>query len=445
MLDAISIATFLWLGFWAWLAIRKLAVGTREAIHYLIVIHFILNGLPLFLDILFGKPDYYYQPGFYLATGDEQVAGLYCVYASAVPVFWWFAGRSRSLHLEHPTPTAGWHAQTTLRPLRPVFYCLLMSPALALLAAPEPQLYLTYGWIARVSPPTLAAQEYHEVIVLAALLSVLAAAGLLASAKRLRLTAVVPLAPWLILAIWLNGKRHLFVIALLALWYVFWQRGIARRASFYIIGLLLAYSILVFSVVYQENTRGISIRSSGLENFYESLRIDYARDDRIKMALYAELHPDVIRILEYRGQSLLFDLTMYVPRQVWPDKPLPYAQYFTSAMLMSPPRMWGWGMTTTWLDEAIANFGWLGMLLGPLFPAVLCRVGDSAANALAYSLTALTSSLLLAVQLPAFAPLFWVWVAVIAWSKWQERRKTRPRPLLLPSHPARRSARQVEG
>jgi hypothetical protein len=108
---------------------------------------------------------------------------------------------------------------------------------------------------------------------------------------------------------------------------------------------------------------------------------------------------------------------MYVPRALWPEKPYPYAVYFTSALFLIPPQSLGWGMTTSWLEEAIANFSWFGFLLGPLVPALICRIGDSRQNVIAGSLTILVSSLFLAVQLAAFAPLFILWIASVLLSR----------------------------
>jgi hypothetical protein len=74
-----------------------------------------------------------------------------------------------------------------------------------------------------------------------------------------------------------------------------------------------------------------------------------------------------------------------------------------------PPRSLGWGMTTSWLDEAIANFGWLGLLVGPLVLSAMCRFGDAFVWPPLNVLTILVVVLMLAVQLSAFLGLFALW------------------------------------
>ena len=75
------------------------------------------------------------------------------------------------------------------------------------------------------------------------------------------------------------------------------------------------------------------------------------RDDVTKMAIYAELYPNELEILDYPFQSFLFTSTMYVPRELWSDKPWPYAVYATSALMQIKSQYVGWSMTTGILDE----------------------------------------------------------------------------------------------
>jgi hypothetical protein len=168
--------------------------------------------------------------------------------------------------------------------------------------------------------------------------------------------------------------------------------------------------VSIFSSSYQTGVRG---GTSDFEEVYEGFRVDYGRDSNIKMAIFAELYPQELQILEYRGESLFFYLTMYIPRQSWPEKPMPYRHYVTSAAFMIPPKLWTWGLTTSFLEEAIANFSWFGMILGPSLISIICRVGDSRSNPLISPLTVLVAILFLAIDLSAFSPLFFIWLMMI--------------------------------
>jgi hypothetical protein len=142
--------------------------------------------------------------------------------------------------------------------------------------------------------------------------------------------------------------------------------------------------------------------------------MDYGRDDVIKLTIFAELHPEIIRILEYRGQSFLFYSVFYVPRDFWPQKPYPYAVYSTSAIAMfDSPRQLGWGLTTSILEEAIANLSWAGMLAGPLVVSLVCRLGEACRNSMVSAFTALIACLFLSVHLNAFMVMFLLWVMTV--------------------------------
>lgn len=424
-IDLLNWLTFIWLALWTLFAIRQLMSGNRQAILYLLIVHFALNGTPLLLDELWGQPDYSRLPGFYFASRDDKTAVIYCLYVSAIPVFWWLIGRHRILNT---TALSGGqateeHILAAIRRFSPIFLVLLVSPLIALALAPEPGIYLTYAWVATRATVSPEMSDYHEIIVFLCTLSLLSAMGLFAVAPRLRISHYLFLFPWVALAVWLNGKRHLFVFAVALIWYVlYWKGRFLLGSRFVLAGLLLITSVVTFSYAYQETVRGIGF-SGNIDELYEDFRINYGRDDVIKMTIYAELYPATPQILEYRGQSLVFYAAQYVRRHLWPDKPFPYAQYFTCALLHIPPRLLGWGMTTSWLEEAIANFGWFGLVLGPLLPAMICRIGDENANALVYPLTILVSELFLSVQLAAFAPIFYIWIIIVLWNKQLVSRK----------------------
>jgi hypothetical protein len=435
MLAALELVTFAWLAGWALLAFRWLALGRRHPILAVMLVHFLFCGTPLLLDHTFGPPAYIYTPGFYVSARDDTTAVIYCFFVSAVPLIWWFTGRGTT---DPEAVAASMHAEgpffDVLRRLHPLFYLLVISPLLAWVLAPEPALYLRYGVSAlhefndtkrSVLQIFQDPARYKDVMFAASFLCIVGAAGLLTSYRRLHIVHFYLLLPWLLLAIWLNGKRYIIAMAIFVLGYILWERGYLVGAR--LVGAALAVALLMgtYSYAYQAAYRGDNLQDE--ERWYENVRMDYGRDDVVRMAIFAELHPDVIRILEYRGQSFLFYCVFYVPRDFWPQKPYPYAVYSTSAMAMfSSPRQLGWGMTSSLLDEAIANLSWAGMLAGPLALSLVCRLGEACRNSLVSALTALIACLFLAVHLNAFMVMFLLWLmTVIALHavRWQQARR----------------------
>lgn len=411
MLDILKLLTFTWLAFWAFHAGIHIMRGNYQSILPVIIVHFALAGLPLALDIFVGQPRYQFQPGFRLAAQDTWTNIIYCFYVGAIPLFWWFFGRSKKpLTLEIDNALTG-SQFSSLKKANWLWHILLYLPLISVLFAPNPNLYLNYAWFI-VGSESDDANSFHTLLSLFCTLAILGATILITLAPKLKFSTILYLTPWIVLAIWLHGKRDIIVMTFAMLTLALWYRGFIKRFDVVVVGLVAASLLLIFSSAYQS-----SVRSVSGDNFwrqYEGFRVDFGRDDVIKMTIFAELYPERMKILEFRGQSLLFYLSMYVPRDMWVEKPFPYATYVTSAMLqIYPPRLLGWGMTTSWLEEAIANFSWAGLLFGPLLPALICRAGDRRSNVFLSCLTVLVSIRFLMVALVAFAPFFWLWLFMI--------------------------------
>jgi len=168
-----------------------------------------------------------------------------------------------------------------------------------------------------------------------------------------------------------------------------------------LIGMLFSYSSW-----YQEKFDRVSNSNSEVE--YTSMRINYGRDDTMKMVIHSELNSNQTNtLLDYRGQSLLFYPAFFIYRDLWPEKPYTFGVYLTSYMIGSEETTpIGWTMTTNIVDELIANLGLLGAILSPFFFILLCKIGMKNSNGLLgggiLSLTILLSMLAIAVHLAAF-------------------------------------------
>jgi len=243
----------------------------------------------------------------------------------------------------------------------------------------------------------------------------------LVSKKRLSIYTIIFGTPFLISSIWMNGKRTTVCLMIVLLIYTLWRKRVLRPAKLVTVGLLLAGSMMLFSSLYQHVFRYDMLEIEDWEQVYHNARVDYGRDDITKLAIYAELYPKKLEILDYPFQSFVYTAAMFVPREWWSDKPWPYAVYATSAMLNIPTQYVGWGMTTGILDEMIANVGWLGFLLGPLVITWICRVGDSYQTPIIQLLTILVGSLMLVLQISAFAPILFFWFGLIGWQECRRR------------------------
>ena len=411
ILFAFNILAFLWLLAFAVFAFRELAFGNSKCIYYLFLIHFFFCGMPLLLDVCVGVPTCRQQPGYYYSYNDTTTCVIYCLYISLIPLIWHFTNKSDTVSSDNGLQYT--HTGHIVRYLTFSSYTvLLLSPIAAVGLSPEPWVYFSYGaFVTENLPQNIV--DYHSIVNISSIMCVVGVSGIMLNKVRVNRLWIILFVLVFIMAIWVNGKRNIVVIIFCSCLYI----GITRKV---ILGrrLLLTTSIfgaifVIFNYVYENYVRyngGINGHGSA----YDSYRLDYGRDGVIKFTIYAELHPEQMRILEYRGQSVLFDLLIYCPRSIMPNKPWPYAEYITSAMLFRKSYEYiGWSVTTSWLEESIANFGWSGMLIGPLLLSLICRLGDNCRDKVTQALTVLISSLLLSVHFAAFSPLVILWSILI--------------------------------
>ncbi len=416
----LQIVVIAWLLGWAVRTMLRIASGDTRTILLVELIFILFFGGPLLLDLTYGEPEYSYQWGFIISQYDRATNAIYLGYVALVPIMLdYFGGRRAAGGLREPITLE-------LKPrLRAAAWFVLLALPASLVLAPRPELFLRYASAIR-DPTAQANVLYFTVISLTATLAIIAAVLILAS-RGTRAIERLLASPLLMLALWTQGKRSSVALAALLLLYLLWMRGILRGPRFIAAALSVGLAIGAFSVVYQTEIRKVGADDRGLRSkqagtFYVNARVDYGRDAVMKQGIYAELNPDRIQVLEHRGQSMLFYSLFFVPRRLWPGKPFPYTTYVTAAMMRAPIRDYRWGVTTSIFDEALANFGWLGLLVAPWALGQVCAVGDRRRSPFVAMLTVTVASLLVVLHLGAFIPIMLLWILLV----WRTRKVAVP-------------------
>lgn len=130
-----------------------------------------------------------------------------------------------------------------------------------------------------------------------------------------------------------------------------------------------------FYFVYYANESG----KAGYNNdwYYETNEY-FFRSMHMRFAIFAALNPNTIHILDYPGQSILFDLFYFVPRSLWASKPWPYVYYFISGVMgYSSYEFVPWQMPTSYYPEFVSNFGILGIFLSVIITIWISRFLDN--------------------------------------------------------------------
>jgi hypothetical protein len=400
------------LGGWALYVLRSMVQGDRRTVGLIQLVHVAFCGVPLLLDLVIGSPAYSYHVGYIAASANQTTTWIYLGYILLVPIIFKVAGgKAQAGGVPSNTDVMeGGFGELVLGPHSRRAAAVTIVLFVLVVLATDPLGYLRY---ATALDTTFTAKPGYLVV---SGLSALAALGcvLLLTERTIHPSTRFAIVPLLFVAMWIQGKRSVVALTVFAVFFASWKSGRIRGKAILAAAACAALAIGGFSAFYQSEIRstdaGARLEELSQSPNYVYFRVDYGRDAGIRQAIHAEVDPDTRPVLDYRGQSLVFLAGVAIPRALWPSKPFPYPVYSTARALGIETREIGWGITTSWLEEAIANFSWLGFLIGPVVPALICNLGDRRKGAAASLLTVVVASLLLAVNVGAFLPMVILWL-----------------------------------
>lgn len=376
------------------------------------IFFYLIFILPVGLDLLFGIPDYSRFHGFEASFNDELVNLTYLTFLMFTSLLFKLTRGNKVFNFEFE-PNNKFIVISLLIALSPVFFVLF---------APSIELYALYGG-APLRGYNIEQGDFHSYLASLTMLSSICIAYLLVYSYKKNWFLFFLVLLVLPIDIWLHGKRIIFILFVTSLIFIVFIT--TRKLNFKTASLALSMfiSVFLFSSWYQNTVRDFSDES--FDSKYLNMRVDYSRDQRVKMALYSSLYPDDMQILEYPGQSFVFTSTFLIPRSVWSDKPWPYPHYFTSAMLYLPPDRTAWTMTTSWFDEFISNFGLFGILIGPLSFIYFIKLGTNKNNPYLSLLTLMLACIYLLIHTLSFIFLLVIWLYLLFKSKFKFKIKLR--------------------
>ena len=387
----------------------KVIKGQIKSVYILIVVFFIFFVLPNILNHLIGLPNYNNLPGFYWSSIDHKTNIIYNISIIFLPVILYISGNAKPFKIYDVKKI---QFEKYKKFIYFILFIFLLSPSLLLLISPDLSSYFNYA-TAGNREFSDAGASFHSTLGLLSRVSVISFILILLFKRNKILITSLLMSPFILIDFWIYGKRSIVALFLMLLFYTLWQKKVIKGINIAILGISMFFTLLIFSNFYQNEVREKTDNS--FEEKYLNFRVDYGRDDVLKLVTYRELNKDQMQVLEYPGQSILFHLTMYIPRSIWEGKPLPYAQYLTSALYYSEPKLWGWGMTTSIFDELLANFGFIGLAFAPLILGFIIRISERNGNQTSRVLGLVICILLMAQHLTAFAPLFFLWLIKISY------------------------------
>lgn len=361
--------------------LRNVIKGKTKSVYIVLCEYYGFFILPIMAELIYGPFQYRYY-GFAISSEDTVTNFVTYMYLLLCPFIIIKFGKSKTKTTLNAQFLNNWFSNGLPTVVNALLWVVMASPVILALFSNQFTSFLNYGWVSSGTGSSELIAMHSYIFNLSFL--VIIAAGLYSYSRP-----SISLAQgfWMVLlvffAVFVNGKRNIVALTILILLLILIEKGWLRGKRIVMSAVAGTILFLTYSVVYQYLFRGDMLSTINM-SLYENMFMDLARQDRLRIAIYSVLNPEMMRILEYPGQSILSCFLFFIPRTIWPVKPYPYHIYFTQAALIPnyvpfsiDPKAVDWGITTGWLDESIANFGWIGMLVGPLTIAFLCRWADN--------------------------------------------------------------------
>lgn len=177
----------------------------------------------------------------------------------------------------------------------------------------------------------------------------------------------------------IESKRSI-VFFTIAIFLLLKYKGFGRKVNFVQLGLvavLCIFGMIVYSLYIKSNVRGYS----DMDQLYTNIRIDMFRDDTARLVIYS-LFSSIKPVIEWPFQSYLTQIMYFFPLDIINgllrlDIPMiGFNTYLTSALVGVPISEGERWMTTSMIDENIANFSILACLIIPIVLKKISRVVD---------------------------------------------------------------------
>ena len=386
---------------------------SRDVAFYALALFDTVYVLPLLVELFLGKAlvssSYV---GFVLSVNDEVTEILYGCFVIIVELFF-FLFLKKSKPFSMPIATIAANIQNQLSKNTTVIFLsvvFLFAPLVLILLSPNPSLYLFDLGAFDMKKATVSAVDvvYRKAVHLGdfttlAFISVIILK--IVDKKNKPLYKMLRIFGIAIIAI-ANGKRTFVTFLIIVLTMLDFLYG--KKKKYLLLNITVACICLAsFFVAYAYVSGKYELNT----NWYSVISEYFFRNNSVKVAIYSTLHPDKLRILDYPGQTLLFDVFFFVPRQLWASKPFPFPDYYTSAILgFSNLTTFGWNFQTNIYAEFVANLGFIAFFIAPAVILFMCKRVNESKGILEYILGAV---FIILIQVFEFSDM--LKVVLVAW------------------------------
>lgn len=421
LVSVFNILTFIVLLRYSIKSIYRISKQRESLANFTLLFIVFFNGIPLILDAIFGLPKYGgTYIGFNLAIEHIPSSIIYNFYM----IFVCFILNRYSIKRNKIEDkfigiesSYGTKQVKTMQDILLEFLAviIILLPLFHVITSPYLLRFLVYG---SAGMRGIADSTFNELNAMLRMFSLaIMSVWILGKKKQGGFAETIMFLVFSIILIWIDGKRYIIAFIAVIAFYALWKRGKLKGKKIIVYvgaGLLI---LLTISVYYQINMRSSFVDYSEFDNIYRSYRMDFSRDAVIKLAIYSEI-TSFPRILNYRGQSFLALILMYIPRTIWANKPYQYTRYITASIFQISPDNVTWGITYSIFDQSIANLGlFFGMPFAIIFLLKLIKLADKSSSDTTKLLSLLIIISSLTMNLAYIAPIILVLICKMLYIK----------------------------
>lgn len=300
---SIFITTFLFVN-----SVKKIVRGTKSIILITEIAFYIVQIIPFILILIFNfQDDYRGYPNVYRAINDNTVRYIYCIFILAIMLLLHYY--EKKYLRKHKVSFPFSNTQNIMVDF--LIFLGMFLPVLGVLLAPNPLNYFTYSFfqthnISRSSMEYV----YHNTIIrnLNYIAFFCAVYMYFRKSSRRKYNNLIGCS--IIIYSWIDGKRALFCFSLIAILLIDWlKKEQGKNIKLLKKGFIFLFIIVIY-FVFNGNISGKSDINTDLINY----ELYFSRMSSVMTSIY-----DVINnweILDYHGQSLLYNIFFFIPRLI---------------------------------------------------------------------------------------------------------------------------------
>lgn len=335
-------------------SISKLLHNKGNLLDYCFLAFYMVQVIPLVVQLFAGIPDVLHHVNVGYAMNDSITNYIYGIIIIVVSLL-----MSRLSSKLNPQLLPSGSFKSTVGFFNVVLTVAMFAPLFAVAFSPDPSIYLKFSYFYTQSfDDNSYLYLFHRTVVTSCvLLSVVALLFKYFRKKPSDSQWIYYLA--IFISTWIDGKRTIFLFMLIGILAVDLIKGnysnkLIQKKQIYKTVFFASLVIIYFFAYNQETGKGEDSEFYFLYTFY------FSRMSIVKTAIYDQLYTN--SMLEYPCQTILFNVLLWIPRVIWPTKPVMYCIYFTSYADGSTSQL-DYNLQVSAWSEFVSNFG---IILGPI-------------------------------------------------------------------------------